>query len=131
MNQKADFNTAFQAFDFCSTAGSTALALISLWGALEQLFSPAKQELRFRVSASISAFLEPPGRERLALHKRILKLYDARSQVAHSSGGDHSEPLIATYALMRRILVRMIEEGRVPCREEIEQLLFGCEITST
>jgi hypothetical protein len=127
MNNNREFNTAVQAVDFSLTAKSSSLALITLWGALEQLFSPAKQELRFRVSASIASYLEPPGSQRLALYKKTLKLYDARSEAAHGTSGKHTDPLIETYALIRRILIKMIEDGHVPDRDEIEKLMFGCE----
>lgn len=125
MHSDAGFNTAFQAFDDAGSSGSVALALISLWGALEELFSPAKQELRFRVSSSIAAFLEPPSEERLSLHKRLLKLYDARSKVAHGTGGNELEPYVDTYNLMRRILLKILEQKTVPSREDVERMLFG------
>lgn len=127
MAESDDFNIAFQAFDSIPNVGNAALGLIGLWGALEHLFSPAKQELRFRISASIASFLEPAGASRLRLHKRVLKLYDSRSQVAHGTGGEHAEPLIETYALMRRVILKIIEDGRVPTRDEIEKKIFGCE----
>lgn len=127
MNNNRDFNTAVQAVDFSLITKSSSLALITLWGALEQLFSPAKQELRFRISASIASYLEPPSRKRLALYKKILKLYNARSEAAHGTSGKHADPLIETYELIRRVLIKMIEDGHVPNRNEVEQLMFGCE----
>ncbi|MET0400480.1 MAG: hypothetical protein ABW277_27055 [Longimicrobiaceae bacterium] len=127
MYKHREFSTSFQAFDYAASSGSVALALISLWGALEELFSPAKQELRFRVSSSIAAFLEPPGEGRWSLHKSILKLYDARSKVAHGTGGKELEPFRETYHLMRRVLTKILEDNHVPSRVEVEKMLFGCE----
>lgn len=57
MKQNEDFNVAFQAFDQSIADRSPSVALLTLWGALERLFSPAHQELTFRVSASIAAYL--------------------------------------------------------------------------
>ncbi len=48
-----NFAQAFQAFDYSTTINSPALGLLTLWSALEHLFAPSKQELRFRVSAHI------------------------------------------------------------------------------
>ncbi len=127
MNNSHDFNTAIQAADFSLITNSSSLALITLWGALERLFSPAKQELRFRISASIASYLEPSGSKRLSLYKKILKLYDARSEAAHGTSKKHTDPLIETYELIRRVLIKMIEDGHVPNRDEIEKLMFGCE----
>src|SRR5690606_28078809 len=101
---KEDFQLAFQAFDSSSVAGKTSLVLITVWGALEQLFAPAKQELRFRVASNISAFLQPSGEERLKQHKQILKLYDARSRVAHSAQSIHSDSASESHSLLKRVL---------------------------
>lgn len=125
MNKSSDFNAAFQAFDYSNAAGKMPLALIMLWSALEQLFSPGRQELRFRVSSLIASFLQPPGAERLNLYKKILKLYDARSRVVHSTVSASDDAYAETYHLMRRVLIKMIEEGVVPDRTEMEQYLFG------
>src|SRR3569833_63602 len=83
--RSSDFNDAFQAMDAAGSFPNSAVALLTVWGALEHLFSPAKQELHFRVSANIASFLEPIGQARLELHRRLLKLNDARSGVAHGA----------------------------------------------
>ena len=57
MNTSPEFNTLFQAVDECLFARSPSLALLSLWGAIETVFSPGRAELRFQISSNISAFL--------------------------------------------------------------------------
>jgi hypothetical protein len=94
MNAEPSFNAAYQAFDFSSHAGSVGLSLLTVWGALEQLFAQVKQELRFRISASIACYLENHGPERLHLHKRIQKLYDARSTAAHNTTKVEQQELV-------------------------------------
>jgi hypothetical protein len=79
------FFSAVRAFDFCTVEGRRSLSLLSVWGAIEELFAPSAGELRFRVSSNIAAYLEPPGQKRFALFKEILKLYDVRSRAAHTS----------------------------------------------
>jgi hypothetical protein len=49
---------ALRAADVCTVTGRPASALLTAWGALEELFAPSRAELRFRVSAHIAAYLE-------------------------------------------------------------------------
>ena len=54
-----DFSAAFMQFDFSAHSSSLPLGLVALWGALERLFATNEQELSFRVSANIAAYLGP------------------------------------------------------------------------
>jgi hypothetical protein len=56
------FSNAIQAVDLSIWGRNPSLALVAVWGALERLFSTSNQELSFRVSANIAAYLEPPGK---------------------------------------------------------------------
>jgi hypothetical protein len=125
MRANEQFSTLFQAFDQSLFVRNPALALLLLWGALETVFSPARSELRFRVSANIASYLEPRGPQRLELQKHVAKLYDARSSAAHTSSSNDDDALQQTYALAGRVLHRMVERGHVPTREELEEGLFG------
>lgn len=125
MNQNTPFNTAFQAFDQAPSTGSMALYLVSMWGALEALFSPSPAELRFRVSATIASFLEPFGPTRRELQKTIAKLYDARSKAAHGSKDVGGQAVEDTHKLLQRVLVKIIESGKVPDRDDLEKLVLG------
>lgn len=125
MNKHSDFNVAFQAIDECIWNHSISLALVSLWGALERLFSPSHYELSFRVSATIASYLETPGKKRLDFYHRVKRLYDTRSKAAHGSPVEESKSLFDTYILLKRALIKMIEDNHVPNREELESVLFG------
>lgn len=125
MRESPELNIAFQAFDQSSFARDSTLALILLWSALEALFSPARSELRFRISANIATFLELPGEARAALQRKAAKLYDARSAAVHGHPEEAEEPLIETYALLKRVLLKIISEKHVPTIHEIESALFG------
>jgi hypothetical protein len=125
MQESPKLDTAFRAFDAAMIKGKASLSLIALWGGLEQLFSPSSGELRFRVSALIASYLEPVGPDRLALYRRILKLYDARSTAAHSASDVEHGPLIETYVVMRNVLMKMFCDKHVPDRNELEELLLG------
>lgn len=125
MNKNDDFNLAFQAIDQSIWSQSPSLALISLWGALERLFSPSHSEVSFRVSAIIASYLEPVGEERLLCYRRVKKLYNERSKVAHGSPIKEHKSLFETYELLKRALVKILEVNHVPSRDELESLLFG------
>ncbi len=125
MRQSQQFATLFQAFDQSLFVKNPSLALLLLWGALETIFSPARSELRFRISANIAAYLELPGAQRLELQKNVAKLYDARSDAAHTTSSRDPEALHQTYALTSRVLERIIERGGVPSRDDLDQDLLG------
>lgn len=125
--ESAEFSLAVEAIDSGQFVRQSALALVSLWGALEALFSPSTAELKFRVSALIAAFLEPPGAARHALQKDIAKLYDKRSAAAHGKPKHDAEDLLATFNLLRRVLFEIIDRGEVPTKETLEAALFGAE----
>jgi hypothetical protein len=120
-----DFLTAFMAVDSSIWNSSPALGLVSLWGALERLFSVSTQELSFRVSANIAAYLESPGTKRYELFKHVKRLYDHRSKAAHGDTAPDIVPYQETYALARRIILKIVETHHVPVRNELESLLFG------
>jgi hypothetical protein len=124
-HRERNFAQAFRAFDHSTTIASPSLGLLTLWGALEHLFAPSKQELRFRVSALIACYLEPSGTGRIQLHKKLLKLYDERSQAAHTANAVEAEAASETFAVMKNVLMRIIADDSVPSRDYLEKLLFG------
>ncbi|MDB5792644.1 MAG: hypothetical protein JWQ80_2668 [Massilia sp.] len=127
IRESAEFSLAVEAIDSGQFVRQSALALVSLWGALEALFSPSTAELKFRVSALIAAFLEPPGITRHALQKDIAKLYDKRSAAAHGKPKHNADDLLSTFSLLRRVLFEIIDRGEVPSKESLEAALFGVE----
>lgn len=120
-----EFDIAVEAIDCGQFIENHALSLISLWSALETLFSPAKAELRFRVSALIASFLEVPGAKRAKRQREITKLYDKRSAAAHGKPTHESDHLLHTFTLVREVLFKIIDMGRVPSKPELEDMLFG------
>ena len=125
INKNAEFALAVEAIDRGQFVQNSALTLVSLWSALESLFSPATSELRFRVSSLIAAFLEQPGAQRHSLQKEVAKLYDKRSAAAHGKPKHEAEDLLATFSLLRRILMQIIDLGSVPSKESLDARLFG------
>ena len=126
-----DFYFLLEAMHQCAFAKRSNLALLWLWAGLEGVFSPAKTELRYRISALIAAYLEQPGEARLQLQKRIAKLYDGRSTSAHGRDDKAHDSLVNTFELVRRVVTKMIEENAVPTAEQLEARLFGVDSPGT
>ncbi|MBJ9920661.1 MULTISPECIES: hypothetical protein [Burkholderia] len=125
MASHADFRLAMEAFELSTFVPHHALTLVSLWGALEALFSPSTSELRFRVSVLIASYVHPPGEGRLALQREIFDLYDKRSAAAHGKPKHDTTHLVQTFNILQRVLVRMIEENAVPSKTALNQMLLG------
>jgi len=125
MASHADFRLAMEAFGLSTFVPHHALTLVSLWGALEALFSPSASELRFRVSVLIASYVHPPGEARLALQREIFDLYDKRSAAAHGKPKHNTTHLVQTFNILQRVLVRMIEEGEVPSKTALNNMLLG------
>jgi hypothetical protein len=125
IQENAEFALAVEAIDGGQFIRQSALALISLWAAIEALFSPSTSELKFRVSALVAAYLEPPGDDRHNLQRSVAKLYDKRSAAAHGKPKHQQKDLLATFNLLRRILMAIIDRGQVPSKGALDEMLFG------
>lgn len=103
------------------------MAAAALWAGFEALFG-VSSELRFRLALLAAAYLEERGPERLALYRRIKKLYDYRSKAVH--GGATSDDLLTEHVievrrLLSRLMCRMTEAGTLPTTDEYEDLLLS------
>lgn len=127
MGSQADFRLAMEAYELSTFIPSNALTLVSLWGALEALFSPSTTELRFRVSLLISSYLCKPGKARLDMQKEIFDLYDKRSAAAHGKPKHNDEHLSQSFLILRSVLIRMIEATHVPTKVELNNMLMGVQ----
>lgn len=124
-SSSTEFRLAADSLDSGQFVPNHALTLVSLWASLEAIFSPSTSELKFRVSALIAAYLEPPGMKRLELQKQVASLYDLRSAAAHGKPRHEPDHLLKSFELIRKVLLRMIHEASVPTREQLERRLFG------
>jgi hypothetical protein len=125
MASHADFKLAMEAFELSTFIPHHALTLVSLWGALEALFSPSTSELRFRVSVLIASYVHPPGRHRAELQEEIFDLYDKRSAAAHGKPKHNTDHLMQTFNILQRVLIKMIDEKAVPSKAALSNMLLG------
>lgn len=124
INSNTNFYTALKAFDSATIYGKNSSSLLTLWSAIEQLFSNNQGELKFRVSAYLASYLAKSGKKRLELFKEIQKLYNERSIAAHTTKELEIGSLVKSYVLMRNALVKLIEEERLPTQKDLEDYLF-------
>lgn len=117
-------NLALRAADACTVRGRPASALLTAWGALEELFAPSRAELRFRVSAHIAAYLEPAGQKRLETFKLVANLYNARSKAAHTAQDAELSALVQSFVLLRNALIKIVDDGAMPTQADLERRLF-------
>lgn len=117
--------TAVLACDSCRTRTRISQSVLTIWGALEQLFAPSSGELRHRVAANIAAYLEPRGPERLMTYKQVMKLYNARSAAAHTAKETDLNVMVESWIILRNALVKMISEHKVPSQTDFEHLLYA------
>jgi hypothetical protein len=126
-NQSEPLQMLLESLDQSMFARHRDLALLWLWGGLEALFSSDKMELKYRISSAIASFIEPAGISRMNAQKTIAKLYDSRSAAAHGREDKQKDSLQQTYDIARRVVVKIIEDNRVPTHAELEAKLFGAD----
>jgi hypothetical protein len=125
--ESKEFRFAVDSLSLGQFVPNTGLIIVSLWSGLEALFSPSTTELRFRLSALIASFLEDSGEARAKRQKDISQLYDKRSAAAHGKPSHQKDDLLKTFELLRHVLMKMIDMGKVPSKDELEGYLFGTQ----
>ena len=123
--ESAEFALAVDAITIGQYVHRSSLTMVAIWAALEALFSPSSSELKFRVSALIASFLESPGDSRRTRAKAVARLYDKRSAAAHGKPTHDDSDLLASFNLMAEVLRKILDQSRVPSKEELESMLFG------
>lgn len=119
-----DFRIALEALDGSLRMADPNLALVMLWGGLERIFPPDRAS-GFRRSAYLASYLHPPGEKRLSVQREIKDLYGTRSDAAHGGRPDDYEPAARAHAILRQVLIRVVENGEIPSRNTLERSLFG------
>lgn len=120
--EHANFANAFVAFDQSTWSTTHGLGLVRLWGAFELLFATSRHQKTRQLASRISAFLEPAGETRAALANDVVRLYDSRSDAAHGSPANQDDAFFESHALLRRVIVAVIEKDHVLSVSELERL---------
>lgn len=99
------------------------LATISVWASLESIFK-IESEIAHRVSACIATFLEEYGDKRYTLYQRCFALYKSRCAAAHQGKETEHDDLLESIVILRRVILKIIVDGQLPNRKNIEQAIF-------
>jgi hypothetical protein len=117
-----NFANAFVAFDQSIWTTSHGLGLVQLWGAFELLFATSRYRKTHQLASRISAFLERPGEGRAALKNEVVELYHSRSDAAHGAPANQEEAFYKSYYLLRRVLLKNLENNYVLSVGDLENL---------
>ena len=120
---------ALRRWDIVSERFEETDALIDYWIALESLFVPGStQELRYRASLRIAAFVGQTPEEREQVYKDLKDSYNLRSRIIHGNPPESRErlrPLIdKTRSYRRRALLSLLSSSDPFDPEEIETRLL-------
>jgi hypothetical protein len=114
--RRPPFSRAMKHLDRAYLMTEAPSALVTLWEGLEALLGTPDRGL----PENVAAFLEPPGEVRRELAARI-----ARMAEAEEAGPEVVEGYLAeSYGIVKRVLLQVIEEERIPTRDEIERGRF-------
>jgi hypothetical protein len=121
------FRIATDALDTHHHISNLRMMAAQLWSGIEAVFG-LNQELRFRIAAYVATILEPRGIKRKEIFKQVLHLYDIRSKAVH--GGrieerDLKSHVVEVRKVLSRLLCNIIEAGKIPEQEIIEDQLFS------
>jgi hypothetical protein len=118
------FSFACEAY-FHSHSHAPELRFMTFWFILERLFLRDADELAYRLSANVAAFLEQSGEKRYDLFRKVKRLYKIRSAVAHGRGLGDATAIAEADEIVIRCLRRVVENRRRPTQDDLFKLLFG------
>ena len=96
--------------------------LAMIWSGIEGLFG-IDSEITFKLSLGIAKFLGESVEEQRQIFQDTKTLYRARSKAVHGGKikGDVQNAIIESAVLLKRLILRTSEQGRIP---DIEQLII-------
>lgn len=124
LRDEGGFGQSMRLLDQSYFAPAPAVALQCLWDALGILFFP-KPPADDRLAAALAAYLQVPAAEQREFADRTGTLLGFRAAAAEGEQDGLEEPVVETYALARRVLLQVVENGFVPTRKELETGLLG------
>jgi hypothetical protein len=120
--EHSNFANAFMGFDQSIWASTHGLGLVQLWGAFELLFATSRYRKTAQLGSRISAYLEPPGEGREQLKQKVEDLYNSRSDAAHGDPLGQDEAFTASYELLKRVILKILDENYVLSIDDLERL---------
>jgi hypothetical protein len=124
--EDARFATAIEALCSYLHASNYRMMAAQLWAGVEAIFD-VQMEVKYRIATLSACLLEPPGTKRRERYTRVKKLYDQRSDAVHGKRvvEDKLRAHVAEVrSLLAQLLARLIARGKVPTKEDFDDLVF-------
>ena len=105
----------------------TSIKIASIWSAIEALIG-LDQELTFRISLFVAKFLGNSEKDIKKRYSETKKLYSDRSKCVHGAGlktAREQEVYKASLNLLSELLIKIMEQGRLPDKDHIEKVLLS------
>jgi hypothetical protein len=127
LTENERFETAIDALCSYMHAANDRMKAAQLWAGVEAVFGRRFGEVGYRLSVLTALLLESRGPACRTLFKDLRKLYNARSDAVH--GSKMKEAALAKHVadvrgILARLLRRIIELGKVPSDDELEDMTF-------
>jgi hypothetical protein len=124
--ESARFRLSVDAIASPRVESNPRLAAVLLWAGVDALLACGMDQ-RFRLAASLAALLEPRGPARQALYEAALELDAMRERVVLSemvSQADVEGHVGDVRALLRRLLVSVVDARRLPTADDFGRILL-------
>ncbi|WP_324913035.1 hypothetical protein [Ramlibacter sp.] len=113
------FNRALQTFDRAVAVPYPGAGIVIAWASIESLLRPGQQRITERLCRALATLLHPPGSTRDRAFTEIAACYEARGGAAHAGHMPDTKQFTKAFDLARAALMATIEQGRLPCRDEL------------
>ena len=121
-DQNSNFYDAFVLFEsslFCNDMGS---ATLTIWSALERLFSLSFEDQSPNLSFTMAHYLAPNDANARHIYEKIMKLYAARHMVVDGHGFGETDIMVDTIELSFRVFSKIIESGQMPVKRQAARI---------
>ncbi len=107
-------------------AGNYRMMATQLWAGIEALFD-VQYEVKYRLATLIARLLEKHGPKCREKYEQVKGLYDERSKLVHGrkmKAEALKQHVADVRTLLAQLLERLIARGKVPSRDEFDDLVF-------
>ncbi len=124
LNKEARFGIALDALCSYLHTERDRMKAAQLWVGIEAIFE-VQFEISYRLPLLAALMLQPRGPGCKVLRDQIKKLYNERSKAIHGQEFKNAkEHVHEVRKLLARLLTRIIEDGRLPSKEDLDDLVL-------
>lgn len=124
LNKHTRFNIALDALCSYLHTERDRMKAAQLWVGIEAIFE-VQFEISYRLPLLAALMLQPRGPGCKVLRDQIKKLYNERSRAIHGQEFKNAkEHVHEVRKLLARLLTKIIEDGRLPSKEDLDDLVL-------